>query len=171
GGVYQKRGIWAKALDSRQQKALPYVFFTDTVNRHTRHVYEDQEHNILTSNRSSQIALPSSQEDSLICCLSAMNLELDDEWQDTEAAKLAIYFLDAVLQEFIAKTEDNYFLSSANRFASRHRALGLGVLGWHSYLQKNRMPFEGLQAKGLTHSIFKDINEKALKASKSLADI
>src|SRR5690606_21133334 len=66
---------------------------------------------------------------------------------------------------------DNYYLSSANRFARRHRALGLGVLGWHSYLQKNRIPFEGLQAKGLTHSIFKDITEKALKASKSLADI
>jgi ribonucleoside-diphosphate reductase alpha chain len=100
-----------------------------------------------------------------------MNLELFDEWKDTEAVKLAIYFLDAVLQEFIAKTEDNYYLSSANKFAKRHRALGLGVMGWHSYLQKNRIPFEGLKAKGLTNSIFKDINEKATKASKELANI
>lgn len=170
-GDYQKREIWAKVLESRQQKGLPYIFFTDNVNRNKPQVYKDQELNIFSSNLCSEIALPSSKEESFICCLSSMNLELYDEWKDTEAVKLAIYFLDAVLQEFIAKTEDNYYLSSANRFARRHRALGLGVLGWHSYLQKNRIPFEGLQAKGLTHSIFKDISEKALKASKSLADI
>ncbi|HLW20021.1 MAG TPA: hypothetical protein VKX33_06850, partial [Cyclobacteriaceae bacterium] len=170
-GDYQKREIWAKVLESRQQKGLPYIFFTDNVNRNKPQVYKDLEMNIFSSNLCSEIALPSSKEESFICCLSSMNLELYDEWKDTEAVKLAIYFLDAVLQEFIAKTEENYYLSSANRFAKRHRALGLGVLGWHSYLQKNRIPFEGLQAKGLTHSIFKDISEKAVKASKSLADI
>ena len=86
-----------------------------------------------------------------------MNLELYDEWKDTDAVKTAVYFLDAVLQEFIAKTEDNYYLSSANRFAKRHRALGLGAMGWHSYLQKNMIPFESLQAKGLNNQIFKNI--------------
>jgi ribonucleoside-diphosphate reductase alpha chain len=170
-GDYQKREIWAKVLESRQQKGLPYIFFTDNVNRNKPQVYKDQELNIFSSNLCSEIALPSNKEESFICCLSSMNLELYDDWKDTEAVKLAIYFLDAVLQEFIDKTEDNYYLSSANRFARRHRALGLGVLGWHSYLQKNRIPFEGLQAKGLTHNIFKDISERALKASKSLADI
>src|SRR5690606_33770680 len=115
--------------------------------------------------------LPSSKEESFICCLSSMNLELYDDWKDTEAVKLAVYFLDAVLQEFIAKTEENYYLSSANRFARRHRALGLGVLGCHCYLQKNRITIERLQAKGLTDTIFKDISERALKASKGLADI
>jgi ribonucleoside-diphosphate reductase alpha chain len=84
---------------------------------------------------------------------------------------MAIYFLDAVLQEFIAKTEGNHYLEAANRFAKRHRALGLGVLGWHSYLQKNMIPFEGLQAKLLTTTIFKDIQEKAEKASVELARI
>jgi ribonucleoside-diphosphate reductase alpha chain len=170
-GDYQKREIWAKVLESRQQKGLPYIFFTDNVNRNKPEVYKDQEMNIFSSNLCSEIALPSSKEESFICCLSSMNLELYDEWKDTEAVKLAIYFLDAVLQEFIVKTEDNYYLASANRFAKRHRALGLGVLGWHSYLQKNRIPFEGLQAKSLTHSIFQDISEKSVKASKSLADI
>ena len=170
-GDYQKREIWAKVLESRQQKGLPYIFFTDNVNRNKPQVYKDLEVNIFSSNLCSEIALPSSKEESFICCLSSMNLELYDEWKDTEAVKLAIYFLDAVLQEFIVKTEDNYYLASANRFAKRHRALGLGVLGWHSYLQKNRIPFEGLKAKSLTHSIFKDISEKAVKASKSLADI
>lgn len=170
-GDYQKREIWAKVLESRQQKGLPYIFFTDNVNRNKPQVYKDLEMNIFSSNLCSEIALPSSKEESFICCLSSMNLELYDEWKDTEAVKLAIYFLDAVLQEFIGKTEDNYYLASANRFAKRHRALGLGVLGWHSYLQKNRIPFEGLESKSLTHSIFKDISEKAVKASKSLADI
>jgi ribonucleoside-diphosphate reductase alpha chain len=84
---------------------------------------------------------------------------------------LAIFFLDAVLQEFINKTEDNHYLASANRFAKRHRALGLGVLGWHSYLQKNMIPFEGMQAKQLTNVIFKDIRDKAEKATQDLARI
>jgi ribonucleoside-diphosphate reductase alpha chain len=79
--------------------------------------------------------------------------------------------LDAVLQEFIVKTEGNYYLSAANKFAKRHRALGLGVLGWHSYLQKNNIPFEGLRSKSLTNEIFKHINEQSQEASRELADI
>ena len=170
-GDQEKREIWAKVLESRQQKGLPYIFFSDNINRHKPQVYKDKNLTIHSSNLCSEIALPSSQEESFICCLSSMNLELYDEWKDTEAVKLAVYFLDAVLQEFIAKTEGNYYLSSANRFAKRHRALGLGVMGWHSYLQKNMVPFEGLQAKGLTNKIFEQISEKALKASKELAHI
>lgn len=168
-GDYQKREIWAKVLESRQQKGLPYIFFSDNINRQKPEVYKDQNLRIHSSNLCSEIALPSSMDESFVCCLSSMNLELYDEWKDTEAVKLAVYFLDAVLQEFIAKTEDNHYLASANRFAKRHRALGLGVMGWHSYLQKNMIPFEGLQAKGLTNNIFKEIGEKALKASKELA--
>src|SRR5690625_6029532 len=99
-----------------------------------------------------------------MCCLSSMNLELYDEWKDTEAVKLAIFFLDAVLQEFIEQTEGNHYLASAHRFAKRHRALGLGVLGWHSYLQKNMFPFEGLEAKMMTNEIYRDIKEKSDKA-------
>src|SRR5699024_8962100 len=76
-----------------------------------------------------------------------------------------------VLQEFIAKTEDNYYLKSANRFAKRHRAIGLGAMGWHSYLQKNRIPFEGLEAKQKTNTIFKHIRSEADIASKELAYI
>ncbi|MCM4159827.1 ribonucleoside-diphosphate reductase subunit alpha [Antarcticibacterium flavum] len=170
-GDQEKREIWAKVLESRQQKGLPYIFFTDNINRNRPQVYKDQNLTIHSSNLCSEIALPSTREESFICCLSSMNLELYDEWKDTEAVKLAIYFLDAVLQEFIAKTEDNYYLASANRFAKRHRALGLGVMGWHSYLQKNMIPFEGLQAKGLTNKIFEEISAKALKASKELAHI
>ncbi|HUH19567.1 ribonucleoside-diphosphate reductase subunit alpha [Albibacterium sp.] len=170
-GDTEKRVVWAKVLESRQQKGLPYIFFTDNINRNKPQVYKDKNLKIHSSNLCSEIALPSSFDESFICCLSSMNLELYDEWKDTGAVKLAIYFLDAVLQEFIAKTEDNYYLASANRFAKRHRALGLGVMGWHSYLQKNKIPFEGMEAKTLTTIIFKDISEKADKASVELASI
>ena len=170
-GDREKREIWAKVLESRQQKGLPYLFFSDTVNKNKPEVYRDKELTIYSSNLCSEIALPSSKEESFVCCLSSMNLELYDEWKDTEAIKLAIYFLDAVLSEFIEKTEDNYYLKSANTFAKNHRALGLGVMGWHSYLQKNHIAFESLDAKMKTNQIFKEIHDKSYKASEELARI
>ncbi|MBA5628570.1 ribonucleoside-diphosphate reductase subunit alpha [Moheibacter sp. BDHS18] len=170
-GDTEKRQIWAKVIESRQQKGLPYIFFSDNVNRNKPQVYKDLNMRIHGSNLCSEIMLPSSEEESFICCLSSMNLELYDEWKDTEAVKLAIFFLDAVLQEFIEKTEGNHYLASANRFAKRHRALGLGVLGWHSYLQKNMIPFEGLEAKMKTSEIFKHIQDRADKATQELARI
>jgi ribonucleoside-diphosphate reductase alpha chain len=170
-GDVKKREIWARVLESRQQKGLPYIFFTDNVNRNKPQVYKDQNLMINASNLCSEIMLPSTADESFICCLSSMNLELYDEWKDTDAVKLATFFLDAVLQEFIVKTEGNYYLASANKFAKRHRALGLGVLGWHSYLQRNMIAFESMEAKTLTAKIFKDIQEKADKASKELARI
>ena len=170
-GDMEKREVWAKVLESRQQKGLPYIFFTDNVNRNKPEVYKDKEMRIYASNLCSEIALPSSKDESFVCCLSSMNLELYDEWKDTEAVKLATYFLDAVMSEFIEKTEDNYYLKSANTFAKNHRALGLGVMGWHSYLQKNRIAFESLEAKMITTKIFKEMEEKAIKASQDLARI
>lgn len=170
-GDIKKREIWAKVLESRQQKGLPYIFFTDNVNKNKPQVYKDLNLKIHASNLCSEIMLPSSFDESFICCLSSLNLELYDEWKDTDTVKLAIFFLDAVLQEFIIKTEGNHYLSNANRFAKRHRALGLGVLGWHSYLQRNMIPFEGFEAKQLTSQIFSNIKEKADKASIDLARI
>jgi len=170
-GDAEKRQVWAKVLESRQQKGLPYIFFSDNVNKNKPQVYKDKNLRINASNLCSEIMLPSSFDESFICCLSSMNLELYEEWKDTEAVKLAIFFLDAVLQEFIEKTEGNYYLAAANRFAKRHRALGLGVLGWHSYLQKNMIPFEGMEAKMKTTEIFKHISDKADKATQDLARI
>jgi ribonucleoside-diphosphate reductase alpha chain len=170
-GDIDKRKIWAKVLESRQQKGLPYIFFSDNVNKNKPQVYKDNNMIIKSSNLCSEITLPSNKDESFICCLSSLNLELYDEWKDTEAVKIATFFLDSVLEEFIKKTEDNYYLKNAQNFAKRHRALGLGVLGWHSYLQKNMIPFEGLEAKNLTNTIFKDISLKAEKASIELARI
>lgn len=170
-GDREKREIWARLLECRQQKGLPYIFFTDNVNKNKPQVYKDLNYIIHASNLCSEIMLPSTEDESFICCLSSMNLETYDEWKDSDAVRLAVYFLDAVLQEFIVKTEGNFYLSSANRFAKRHRALGLGVLGWHSYLQRNMIPFEGMQAKQLTTKIFREIRERADKATQDLARI
>jgi ribonucleoside-diphosphate reductase alpha chain len=170
-GDMDKRKVWAKVLENRQQKGLPYIFFTDNINRNKPQVYKDKAMMINASNLCSEIVLPSSKDESFICCLSSLNLEMYDEWKDTETVKLATFFLDAVLEEFIKKTEGNYYLENANRFAKRHRALGLGVLGWHSYLQRNMIPFEGLESKQLTTTIFKDIQEKSEKATIELARI
>ena len=171
GGDADKRRVWAKVLESRQQKGMPYILFTDNVNRNKPQVYKDKGLTINASNLCSEIMLPSTADESFICCLSSMNLELYDEWNDTNAVKLAIYFLDAVLSEFIEKTEGNYYLSAARNFAIRHRALGLGVLGYHSYLQRNMIPFESMEAKMFNAKVFKQIQEQSLAASKELANI
>lgn len=170
-GDMDKRKIWAKVLESRQKKGLPYIFYTDNVNRNKPQVYKDKGAVINASNLCSEIMLPSTADESFICCLSSMNLELYDEWKDTNAVKLAIYFLDAVLSEFIEKTEGNYYLQGARNFALRHRALGLGVLGYHSYLQKNMIPFESMEAKMFNARAFKQIQEQSIQASKELANI
>lgn len=170
-GDMEKRKIWARILESRQQKGLPYIFFTDNVNRNKPQVYKDNGLMINASNLCSEIMLPSTEKESFICCLSSMNLELYDEWKDTDAVKLAIYFLDAVLSEFIEKTEGNFYLTSARNFAIKHRALGLGVLGYHSYLQRNMIPFESFEATQFNAKAFKQIKEQAEFASRELASI
>jgi ribonucleoside-diphosphate reductase alpha chain len=170
-GDDEKREVWAKVLASRQKKGLPYILYTDNVNRNKPKVYKDKNLAINASNLCSEIMLPSTEDESFICCLSSMNLELYDEWKDTDAVRLAIFFLDAVLSEFIEKTKDNYYLASARRFAERHRALGLGVLGYHSYLQKNMIAFESMEAKMFNAKAFKQIQEQALQASAELANI
>ncbi len=170
-GDPDKRKLWARVLESRQQKGLPYIFFTDNVNRKRPQVYKDHNMFIHSSNLCSEIMLPSSAEESFICCLSSMNLELFDEWKDTKAVKLAVFFLDAVLSEFIEKTKGNYYLQSARNFAIRHRAVGLGVLGYHSYLQKNMIPFESFEATQFNARAFQHIQSEAEKATQELAHI
>ena len=170
-GDIDKRNIWAKIIASRQDKGLPYIFFTDNANKNKPVIYKELSLMINSSNLCSEIMLPSTDEESFICCLASMNLEKYDEWKDTEAVKLGVYFLDTILEEFIEKTEGNHYLAAVNKFAKRHRAIGLGVLGWHSYLQSKMIPFEGMAAKFETHKIFRQIQEQSLEASVELGEI
>lgn len=169
-GDDSKRSIWAKVLQSRQQKGLPYILFKDTINNNKPQIYKDRNLQIYSSNLCSEIALPSTEFESFICCLSSMNLELYDEWKDTDAVEIAVYFLDAVLSEFItnAQNANEKHLKHSWNFATRHRAIGLGVLGYHSYLQKNMIPFESFEAKQINAKIFKQIHQQSFAASVKL---
>ena len=116
-----------------------------------------------------EIALPSSLEESFVCCLSSMNALYFDEWKDTDAVETMTYFLDAVMEEFIQKSKSIPMMDKAHRFASRHRAIGIGVLGWHSYLQHKHIAFESFQAMQLNNELFKFIRDKSQSASKEMA--
>lgn len=181
GGDSKKRKIWAKVLQSRMEMGYPYIFFTDNVNNNTVDVYKDKKLSIRHSNMCSEIMLPTNDEWSFVCCLSSLNILYFDEWKDTDAVETMVYFLDAVMSEFIEKLEalrDSkelgkqkafYFMQKAYTFALANRALGLGVLGYHSYLQSKLIPFESKDAKKENVKIFKLIQEKSYAASRQLA--
>lgn len=125
---------------------------------------------ILTGN-CNEIMLPTNSDESFVCDLSSMNILYFDDWKDTDAVELLVYFLDAVMSEFIEKAKSIAFMDRAVRFAERHRALGVGWLGWHSYLQSKMIPFESLSAKLQNGLVAQTIRDKTYKASKDLAEI
>lgn len=179
GGDRDKRAIWAKVLQSRVEMGYPYIFFTDTVNNNKPEWYKD--YAITHSNLCSEIALPDNERWSFVCNLSSMNALYFDEWKDTDAVETMIFFLDAVMTEFIEKLEayrdseslDKQqiftFMEKAYTFAVENRALGLGLLGWHSLLQSQMIPFESVEASLLNEQIFKTIKERSTVATKELA--
>lgn len=168
-GSVKKRKLWAKVLKKRAETGYPYILFEDNVNENKPQVYKDKDLKIKTSQLCSEILEITSDEYTFTCCLSSVNLLHYDEWVDTDLIEVMTIFLDTVLTEFIEKAENIMFLEKAVRFAKDCRSTGLGVLGLHSYLQNNMIPFEGLQTKMLLNKIFNDINTKSLKASKMLA--
>jgi ribonucleoside-diphosphate reductase alpha chain len=182
-GDAEKRALWAKVIQRRVEIGYPYIFFTDTVNKNTVDVYKDKNLKIRASNLCSEIALPSNDEWSFVCNLSSMNLLHYDEWKETDAVETMVFFLDAVMTDFLEKLErmrdseskeDRLafsFMERAYNFAKTNRALGLGGLGWHSYLQSKMIPFESLEASKLNSRIFSSIQKKAHNASKELAAI
>lgn len=182
-GDTEKRALWAKVIQRRVEIGYPYIFFTDTVNNQTVDVYKDKKLPIRHSNLCSEIALPSNEEWSFVCNLSSMNILYYDEWKDTDAVETMVFFLDAVMTDFITKLENLRdsddkedqmafsFMERSYNFAKANRALGLGALGWHSYLQSKMIPFESLEATKLNAQIFKLIQTKAHAASKELAKL
>lgn len=170
-GDPEKRRIWAKVLQRKTETGIPYIFFKDNANNQRPDVYKDKGMTIYASNLCTEIMLPASSEESFVCCLSSMNLLHYDEWKDTDAPETLTYFLDAVMSEFIEKSQDIPFMERANRFATRHRALGLGVLGWHSYLQANNIAFDSFEAMQKNNEVFRVLQQKTLKASEELAKL
>ena len=168
-GDMDKRAVWAKVLESRTNTGYPYLFFTDNVNKNTVDVYKDLMMMIDHSNLCTEIMLPDCDQESFVCDLSSMNIIYFDQWKDTNAVELLAYFLDAVMTEFIQKARNIKFMERTVRFAERHRALGIGWFGWHSYLQSKMVPFESLEAKMLNIKVAKTIKEQAYAASAKMA--
>jgi ribonucleoside-diphosphate reductase alpha chain len=168
-GDKDKRKIWAKIIQKRFQTGYPYLMFSDNVNGHAPQPYKDKRLKIKSSNLCSEITLYSDNENSFVCVLSSLNLLHWDEIKETDAIETLIYFLDAVNEEFIRKTGETKFMEAAHNFAKNQRALGMGVLGWHSLLQSKMISFESMMAKGLNVEIWKTIRSKADRASNELA--
>tara|TARA_R110002153_G_scaffold89582_3_gene219232 strand:+ start:16608 stop:18254 length:1647 start_codon:yes stop_codon:yes gene_type:complete len=169
-GDKDKRKIWGKVIQKRFESGYPYIFFEDAINNNAPDAYQDNELKIHASNLCSEIALHSSNDESFVCNLSSMNLLHFDEWKDTDAVQVLTAFLDAVMTEFIRKTTGVPYLQPARNFAKRQRALGIGVLGWHSYLQSKSISFESFEAKQLTSEIWTFIKNESHYASRCLAD-
>ncbi len=169
-GDDEKREKWAKIIETRINIGVPYILFRDNVNDGKPQVYKDKDYQINASNLCSEIALPAKHDESFVCCLSSMNAVHYDEWQNTDAVETLTYFLDAVMEEFITKTEGTQFMERAVKFAKRHRAIGIGVLGWHSYLQRNMIPFNSTEAMQKNNEVFKTIKQQSYDASEQLAE-
>jgi len=168
-GDQSKRKIWGKVIEKRFETGYPYIMFIDTVNKNSPKVYKDKKLKIKSSNLCSEISLFSDKDNSFVCVLSSLNLLHWDELKDTDAIETMVQFLDAVCEEFIIKTENVKYMESARNFALNQRALGMGVLGWHSYLQSKMIPFESMNAKYLNTDIWKIIRERADKTTEQMA--
>ena len=169
-GDADKRALWARVLQARTETGLPYIMYEDNANRGAPEVYKQRGMKIRSSNLCSEIMLPVDEDESFVCDLSSLNLVHYEEWKDTDAVEVLTYFLDAVMTEFIESSAAIPHLHRSRRFAKRHRALGIGVLGWHTYLQDQGMPFGSLMASMKNREIFKTIKEHAYAASEKLAD-
>ena len=169
-GDTEKRKVWAKVLEMRSNFGYPYISFIDNANNNTADCYHKQGLKITHSNLCNEIYLPDNEEESFVCDLSSMNILYYDEWKDTDAVELLVYLLDAVMTEFIDKAKKIKFMERSVRFAERHRALGIGWLGWHSYLQSKMIAWESMEAKFHNTTIAKNIKESAYKASAKLAE-
>ncbi len=170
-GDEEKRKIWAKIIQKRFESGYPYIFFTDTVNKHAPKTYKDKKMKIHASNLCSEICLSSCESSSFVCDLSSMNLVHYDEWKTSDAVETLAFFLDAVMSEYIEKAYGLHFFLPAVDFAVTQRALGIGVLGWHSALQEKMIPFESMEAKFLNIEIHKHIQEASNEATAKMATL
>jgi ribonucleoside-diphosphate reductase alpha chain len=167
-GDKTKRKIWGEIIKKRFESGYPYIFFSDNANNQAPQIYKDKGLRINNSNLCSEIMLSNEDDESFVCDLSSLNLETWEEWT-CDTVEVLVYFLDAVMSEFIEKTEGMKFMEAPRKFAINQRALGVGVLGWHSLLQSKMIGFESMEAKMLNNQIWGDIRKRADYATRFLA--
>jgi ribonucleoside-diphosphate reductase alpha chain len=167
--------LWGEILKTRLETGEPYIMFEDNINNANPEAYKKNNLHVSMTNICSEIALYTDPLHSFICCLSSLNLARWDEWKDYKfengmtLPELACWFLEGVLQEFIDRSKHIKFMENTYRSAVKGRAIGIGVLGWHTFLQEKGIPFAGLQANSYTRVMFDFIEKEALKASRDQA--
>lgn len=169
-GDSEKRKLWASILQSRQRVGTPFIFFRDNVNNQSPEIYKYTGQTIQASNLCMEISLCSNEHKSFVCCLASLNALYFDEWKETDVVEVLVAFLDTVLTDFIETAKNIKFLEKAVNFAREERAIGIGGLGFHSYLQSKMIPFESIEAKIFNEQLFKFIKERSSAESKRLGE-
>jgi len=170
-GDTSARRLWGKLLQKRKATGEPYILFKGNTNKSNPSAYKKHGLKVHMTNICSEITLHTDESHSFVCCLSSLNLAKYDEWKGTNLIYDAIWFLDGVLEEFIQKSKGKVGFHNSVRSAEKGRALGLGVLGWHTYLQEKGLPFEGLLSQYETRKIFSQIKIESERASRALAEV
>ena len=169
-GDKDARRLWGKLLQKRKATGEPYILFKGNTNKGNPAAYRKHGLKVHMTNICSEITLHTDESHSFVCCLSSLNLAKYDEWKNTNLVYDSIWFLDGVLEEFIQKSKGKVGFHNSVRSAEKGRALGLGVLGWHTYLQEQGLPFEGLLSQYDTRRIFSQIKIESERASMALAE-
>ena len=169
-GDPESRKRYAAVQRKRRQTGQPYIMYRGNVNKQNPDAYKKNGLKVFMTNICSEIVLHTDENHSFVCCLSSLNLSRYDEWKNTNLIYDATWFLDGVLEEFIQKAKYRKGFENSVRTAEKGRALGLGVLGWHTYLQQRGIAFEGLEAQYETRNIFSQIKIESEKASRDLAE-
>ena len=170
-GDQEARRKWGKLLQKRKATGEPYILFKGNTNKNNPAAYKENGLKVHMTNICSEITLHTDENHSFVCCLSSLNLAKYDEWKNTNIIYDAIWFLDGVLEEFIQKAKGKIGFENSVRSAEKGRALGLGALGWHTYLQEKGLPFEGLLSQFETRKIFSQIKIESERASMDLAEV
>lgn len=168
-GDEEARRKWGKLLQKRKATGEPYIMFKGNVNKQNPPMYKQNGLKVFMTNICSEIVLHTDESHSFVCCLSSLNLAKYDEWKDTDLIYTSTWFLDGVLSEFIQKAKNMKGFENSVRAAEKGRALGLGVLGWHTYLQQRGIPFEGMTAQFETRKIFSQMKIESEQASRDMA--
>jgi ribonucleoside-diphosphate reductase alpha chain len=168
-GNVADRALWVEIIKARVETGQPYILFIDNANRANPECYVKNGLKVYTSNICTEIMLTTDVMHTFVCCLSSMNLVKWDEWKDTDAIEIAVRFLDAVIEEYIQKAKGEPGLEASVRSAMKGRAIGIGVLGWHTLLQSRMIPFDSFDAMMLNGQIFRSMRTKAEAATKELA--
>ena len=170
-GDEEARIKWSKLIQKRKATGEPYILFKGNTNKANPEAYKKNSLKVHMTNICSEIVLHTDESHSFVCCLSSVNLDKYDEWKNTNLIYDATWFLDGVLEEFIQRAKNMKGFENSVRSAEKGRALGLGVLGWHSLLQKKGIAFESLLAQFKTREIFSKIKIETERASRALAEI